>query len=105
LVACVAETPGDLIEGSGGSGAGSTGTTGSTNNSSSSSGTGGASAGRDFFEANVKPFLEADCGSCHADAADPTGAPDFFGLSSAEYYDSLVANPNMVSASPESSRA
>jgi cytochrome c553 len=104
LVACVAETPGDLIEGTGAAGAGTSGTAGGSSTSNGTTGTGGSSAGRDFFEANVKPFMVSDCGFCHADAADPTGAPDFFGLSDAEYYDTLVADPNMVSASPESSR-
>lgn len=104
LVACVAEPPGEF-PGTGGSGAGTSGTmTGSTSNTTSSSATGTPSAGRDFFEANVHPFLESACGSCHATATDDYGGPDFLGLTPEGYYDTLVSNPDMVGASAESSQ-
>jgi len=102
LVACVAETPGDLIDDSTG-GAGASGAT--TSSSSTSTSTGSGNAGRDYFEANVSPFVQTACASCHDGAnVDEYGGPDFLGNGMESYYDTLVANSDMVSASPESSR-
>jgi len=54
---------------------------------------------RIMFDANVKSVLQQRCGTCHQTG----GTPDLLGAGPDAYYDTLVANPTMVSAVPEDS--
>ena len=61
-------------------------------------GTGGAgpdSPARQQFQVNVLPSVELKCSACHSSSGHGSG-PKFLGATQALYYDSLVANPQLV---------
>ncbi len=110
FAACAGDPPGALTSSAGTSGdpGGTTGgmTTGGTGSSTTG---GGGNPAKDYFDANVKPFLDdgatgAVCAECHSSAyTDAYDAPDFLGASPDQFYDSLVGDIAYVNADPGNS--
>jgi hypothetical protein len=109
VAACASPPPGELTSSSGATSGGTTGNSSGDPGGTGSSTTGGGTTAREYFDANIKPFLDngtgSICAECHSSQyTDAFEAPDFLGASPDQFYDSLVGDINYVNADPGSSK-